>query len=484
MSQGGKNGFAVEAKVGIFAILVLSGLIYLTTQINRSGFSFGGSKTLIVTFSDVSGLLPRTSVELSGIRVGSVDQIYLQNGKAYVVTKIDKNAAVYQDSVAALRGRGILGEKIIAIVGGGSLPPVPDGGTLEGISQSGDFDTAMRNFNEVAEAIKGFLKGEEGKPSIQQVINNMHTVSEDLKDLVQTNREGFNDIVKNVHTFSKMLNDGNLKEVVASLKSTSEMIQGFVEDADPQLRDVVHDFKGVVTKINGTVESLNRIVAKVERGEGTLGKLLSDETTVNKVNDTLDGINDFVGRVQRLELAVGYRGEFLGSTQQLQSVASFRIQPNYDKYFLLEFTDTPLATTPTMTTVTETTTDGGSPVTVVEKVQKDRFVFTALFARRFFDLTLKAGLMRSTGGLGAEFHLFKDRFSLGVDAFDFGRNENPHLRVYGAMKLWKILHLTGGVDDLIIKGGQRNYFGGVGLMLTDDDLKSLLGVAGIAASAR
>ena len=137
-----------------------------------------------------------------------------------------------------------------------------------------------------------------------------------------------------------------------------------------------------------------------------------------------------------------------------------------------------------MTTVTETTTDGGSPVTVVEKVQKDRFVFTALFARRFFDLTLKAGLMRSTGGLGAEFHLFKDRFSLGVDAFDFGRNENPHLRVYGAMKLWKILHLTGGVDDLIIKGGQRNYFGGVGLMLTDDDLKSLLGVAGIAASAR
>jgi phospholipid/cholesterol/gamma-HCH transport system substrate-binding protein len=247
-----------------------------------------------------------------------VDQIYLQNGKAYVVTKIDKNAAVYQDSVAALRGRGILGEKIIAIVGGGSLPPVPDGGTLEGISQSGDFDTAMRNFNEVAEAIKGFLKGEEGKPSIQQVINNMHTVSEDLKDLVQTNREGFNDIVKNVHTFSKMLNDGNLKEVVASLKSTSEMIQGFVEDADPQLRDVVHDFKGVVTKINGTVESLNRIVAKVERGEGTLGKLLSDETTVNKVNDTLDGINDFVGRVQRLELAVGYRGEFLGNTQQLQ----------------------------------------------------------------------------------------------------------------------------------------------------------------------
>jgi len=263
MSQGRKSGFAVEAKVGIFAILVLSGLIYLTTQINRSGFSFGGSKTLIVTFSDVSGLLPRASVELSGIRVGSVDQIYLQNGKAYVVTKIDRNAEVYQDSVAALRGRGILGEKIIAIVGGGSLPPVTDGGTLEGISQSGDFDTAMRNFNEVAEAIKGFLKGEEGKPSIQQVISNMHTVSEDLKDLVQTNLEGFNDIVKNVHTFSKMLNDGNLKEVVDSLKSTSEMIQGFVEDADPQLRDVVHDFKGVVTKINGTVESLNRIVAKV-----------------------------------------------------------------------------------------------------------------------------------------------------------------------------------------------------------------------------
>jgi hypothetical protein len=45
--------------------------------------------------------------------------------------------------------------------------------------------------------------------------------------------------------------------------------------------------------------------------------------------------------------------------------------------------------------------------------------------------------------------------------------------------LFKIFHIGGGVDDVIQQNGRRNYFGSVGLLLTDSDLKSLVSLAPI-----
>lgn len=466
--------FGTEAKVGIFVVVTVAALVWLSVRINRHGFSLRESKTLYVTMDQASGVLKRTPVEFAGIRVGFVESIDLISGKARLTVKIDPKIPVYQDSFITLANRGILGEKIIAISGGGREPEIPDGGSVETKGGNGGIDEAFRNFNELAAAIKDLVKGGQGKPSLNDIIANVTDISEDLRSLVHGNKQQLGDIVKNVGEFTKMLNDGDVKQIVVNLKTSSETLKAFVKDANPELRDVVQEFKTVMAKIDDTVSSLNRVVAKVERGEGTIGKLLSDETTVNKVNDTLDGVNDFVSRVKRLEIAVGVHGEYLSSARQIQEVAAFKISPNYDKYFLFEFTNGPLSDAKSYTTVTTSSPPGTS---VTESTRSDKFSFTALFAQRFYDLTIKAGLIRSSGGFGAEYFLFRDHLSLGADLFDFSRPENLHMRGYAALHLFKILHITGGVDDIFNGNKRRNYFAGAGIMLTDNDLKALVGLA-------
>ncbi len=468
--------FPTEAKVGIFVIITVAALVYLSVRITRAGFSLDKTKTLYVNFANASGILQRTPVEFAGIRVGFVKKIELVERKARLELELDPRVPVYQDTRVAMSARGILGEKIIVISGGGNLPEVPDGGLIDAAGGGGTFEDAMNNFNEIADAVKDLIRGGEGKPSLKDVVVNMSDITEDLRTLIRGNRKNMEDIVNNVNRFTTMLNDGDLKDIISNLKYSSETLKTFVHDANPQLKDVVKDFKGVMTKIDNTVDSLNRVMARVERGEGTLGKLLSDDTTVNKVNDTLDGINDFVGRAKRLEVAVGFSGEFLSSAHEVQSTASFRLQPNYDKYFLIEFTKGPFETLSATRKDIENTT-GGTTTTTSRRTKEDKFTFTAIMARRFYDLTLKAGLMRSTAGIGLEYHLFRNHFSLGVDAFDFGRDENPHIRAFAALHLFKILHITGGVDDAFHEYKRRNFFGGLGIMLTDNDLKALLGVA-------
>jgi phospholipid/cholesterol/gamma-HCH transport system substrate-binding protein len=479
------KGFTTEAKVGVFVLITVLAIAYLTIRMNHGGFSLERGKTIYVTMDNASGILARTPVEFAGIRVGTVEKIELVDGKARVQIRLQPSVPVYQDSLISLKNKGILGEKVVTIQGGGIEPELRDRGEITGTGSSGDLDRAIQNFNDVAQSIKDLIRGGSGQPSLKDIITNVSDITEDLRGVVRNNKQHLNDIVKNVNEVTTLMNNGDLKAIINNMKGTSEIVKTFVANANPQLKDVVSDFKNVMTKIDTTVESLNRIVARVERGEGTLGKLLSEDTTVNKVNDTLDGINDFVGRLRKLEVSVGFRGEYLGSAKEMQSVASFKIQPSYDKYFLFEFTDGPLDFGSRATTVTETTTTPpGTTVTKREQRRSDSFSFSLLFARRFYDLTLKAGLIRSSGGLGAEYHLFRDRLSFGIDAFDFSRSEHAHLRLYAAAHLFKIMHFIGGIDDLIISNGKRNYFGGFGIMLTDNDLKSLLGVVPLTSVSK
>lgn len=472
--------FSTEAKVGIFVILTVSAIAYLTIRMNRGTITLERAKHIYVVFSDASGVLTRTPVEFAGIRVGKVEGIELLNGKARVNMSLDPRVPLFGDTVVMLKNRGILGEKIVTIEGGGREAEVPDGGTMMAQGNSGDFDKAIQNFNEVAQGIRDLIKGGEGKPSLRDIVSNVTDISEDLRSLIRANRKNLDDIVKNAHDVTATLNNGDLKQIIENLKTTSDTIHSFVSSADPQLRDVVKDFKNVMGKVDGTVDSLNRIVGKIDRGEGTLGKLLSDETTVNKVNDTLDGINDFVGRVRKLEISVGFRGEYLSTARATLSTATFKLQPSYDKYFQFEFSNGPLEYARRSTTLTDTNTNGTVTNSREEK-RKDSFSISAIFAKRFYDLTLKAGLMRGSAGFGAEYFLLKDRFSFGLDAFELARPENMHLRLYAAAHLWKVLHVNGGVDDLVVETKRRNYFGGLGILLTDNDLKALFGLAPMVA---
>lgn len=475
--------FSTEAKVGIFVVLTVSAIAYLTIRMNRGTITLERAKHITVFFNDASGVLTRTPVEYAGIRVGKVEGIELVNGKAKLSISIDPKVPLYEDTSVMLKNRGILGEKIVTIEGGGREAEVPEGGTMIAQGNGGDFDKAIQNFNEIAQSIRDLIKGGDGKPSLRDIIGNVTDISEDLRTLVRTNRHNLDDIVKNVHDVTATLNNGDLKQIIENMKATSDTIHNFVAKADPDLKDVIKDFKGVMTKVDNTVESLNRIVAKVDRGEGTLGKLLSDETTVNKVNDTLDGINDFVGRIRKLEISVGFKSDYLTTARTTQSTASFKLQPSYDKYFMLEFTNGPLDFQRSSTTITTNTNTGtGISTTTKEERKKDSFTISAIFAKRFYDLTLKAGLMRSSAGFGAEYFLFKDRLSFGADAFEFTRPENLHLRLYASAHLWKILHLSTGVDDLVVSTKRRNYFAGAGILLTDNDLKAMVGLAPLVSS--
>ena len=77
---------------------------------------------------------------------------------------------------------------------------------------------------------------------------------------------------------------------------------------------------------------------------------------------------------------------------------------------------------------TSTVTVNGTPTTYTEEKYDNSWKVSAPIARKFSGLTVKGGVIESTGGLGLDYELLKNRLTLGADVWDFSRKDLPHLK--------------------------------------------------------
>ncbi len=100
-----------------------------------------------------------------------------------------------------------------------------------------------------------------------------------------------------------------------------------------------------------------------------------------------------------------------------------------------------------------------------------------MFAKRLGPFTGRFGIKESTGGIGLDTHLLRNRFEIQQDLFGFGEQLTPRWRVALSYEFVRSLWMLGGVDD-IFNPDRRDYFIGLQLRFNDEDIKSILPFAG------
>ncbi len=109
-----------EIVVGIFVFVGLICMAYTSIKLGKVEFFDTDYYPIRATFTSVAGLKTDTDVEISGVKVGKVKDIYLKDYQAVVTMLIRKDTKIQDDAIASIRTKGILGERYIEIVPGGS----------------------------------------------------------------------------------------------------------------------------------------------------------------------------------------------------------------------------------------------------------------------------------------------------------------------------------------------------------------------------
>jgi len=125
---------SVEIGTGLFVLLGMSALFFLTTQ-TTGGDNFSADKTYQVTafFENVGSLKSRAPVAMSGVTIGRVNSVTFDGDtlQAKVVFEIDsKYDSIPDDSDASILTAGLLGSQYIGLQAGGSEDYLQDGSEI------------------------------------------------------------------------------------------------------------------------------------------------------------------------------------------------------------------------------------------------------------------------------------------------------------------------------------------------------------------
>ncbi len=116
------NKYTMEISVGVFVLITLLCVGYLTIQLGQMQFMGGNYYTINARFNNVAGLGEGNEVRVSGVQVGRVQDIELKD-KLYRVNVsmgIKKELKLSKDSSASIKTSGLIGDKYISITPGGS----------------------------------------------------------------------------------------------------------------------------------------------------------------------------------------------------------------------------------------------------------------------------------------------------------------------------------------------------------------------------
>ena len=443
-----------EIKVGLFAIAALVVVGFITLRVGSRSFVSGGGYEITTVINSAVGVRSKTPVEIAGMKVGRVKKLELTDDKKVKLTLIiDEDVKLPADSKTVIRSKGFLGEILVEIVPGTpGTPPLEDGMSIAFDGQTGDVNLLLTEFSSITKDIKA--------------------VSSSLRDMMAGDKTSpVWNIVNNLEQFTKTLanNQENFNKMADNLAELTEALRGTVTKSRENVEE--------------SLERIASITKKVDDGKGTVGKLVNDDTTVTKLNDAIDSLNSALGGLKKLETEIGYHTEYLTQTSDFKHYVNLTLKPAPDKRFILDFVQDPLPSA-TRSTRETTTTVGGASSTVTTNtsaIERNKFRMSAQLAKQFYDVTVRGGLIESSGGLGVDYD--KGPVGLQFSAYDFRSDygERPHLKASSTLNITKNFYLVGGADDMISRQQKTDCFMGVGLRLVDEDVKSLLGIMGSGA---
>jgi phospholipid/cholesterol/gamma-HCH transport system substrate-binding protein len=264
--------------VGLFVVAGILATVVLLAVMTDAAL-FRGRYIVTTNVPNAGGIRKGDPVQMKGVAIGRIIGFGIGQKDVDVRLEIEGEYKIPKDSRVEVKAAGLLGGMVAEVIPGASAEAVAWGDRIPGASGIGLFDkmdTLAGEADKVAVKVQGLLS------------DSM------VKDL----QGGASDARKSLASLQAILKEqrGELRALSASLKRSAEGMEKAT--TGPELERTVKRVDELVQRLDGTVgtldessKSLASILARMDRGEGTLGQLSTDDTLYKNASEASANLN-------------------------------------------------------------------------------------------------------------------------------------------------------------------------------------------------
>lgn len=275
---------STEIKVGIGVIVAVIVLVAGVMWLGEFRFS-RKYQPYVVYFEEVGGLGEGDPVTVSGLEMGKVEMITLEDRRIRADLLIDEEAVLMDDLSVEIRSIGLMGEKYIYIRPGKSGNILPPGSLIDGtykadlpeiVAEMGDM---MDDMKAASQSLRRLVSGMEEESTLGESLAKLNEVSDEVLAVLRENRQ-------------------DIRGAVKGLKSASDGLGEVVGENKEDIKASIERFSRASARLDSLTISLRGVAKSIDEGEGTLGMLIKEKKLHEQMEATLESLNDLIADIE------------------------------------------------------------------------------------------------------------------------------------------------------------------------------------------
>jgi len=286
------NTMQQTARVGLFFLLGVA-LVWVTFETLSDGKIFEEhTHTLIAGFNDLKQLKTGDEVRLAGVKVGSVEKTRLAGRRAEAVLEIDPKVPIAVDATASIVMSGLIGGNYVSIdMGSPGAPTLPDGAEIKTL-ETADLNTLMTEIGGLGKQLQDSLG------SFSRALNGDSKgggIIQKLDKLVTDNSARVDATMSNLQDITGKINrgEGTLGKLVNDPKLHDELLA------------TVDEIKATATQAKAFVSSAESMMDQIKSGQGTIGTLVYDQKSADDIKASIANIKSVSEKLAKGEGTLG-----------------------------------------------------------------------------------------------------------------------------------------------------------------------------------
>jgi phospholipid/cholesterol/gamma-HCH transport system substrate-binding protein len=284
---------SLETRLGMFfALSVIAAFLLL--ELGGGVRWFRSGRTVRAAFRNVQDLKVGDPVRLGGVSIGSVSRVALTGDQVEVSLRIENAAQVRTDSAATIRFTGMMGQNYVSLDFGTPTAPLAADNTLLVAKEQPDLATLMEKLNGVAEGVQTMTRSFSGE-EFSKLLG-------PLTELVKDNQPRISAILANVQTVSAQVASGN--GTVGKLIQDETLYRQALA-LSTNANELAGEARVALTDSRAAIGDARTILASVQKGEGSVGRLLKDDTLATELTAASTNLRQILEKINQGQGSVG-----------------------------------------------------------------------------------------------------------------------------------------------------------------------------------